>query len=217
MSKIGFAKLAMVVALSVVSMWAGFQLSSMLDGQKQATPIIEGTVLNPPRQLIDFKLIDQRRHEFGLQQLKGKWSLVFVGYTHCPDVCPNALAVMKQAYMDMTILDMELPQVVFVSVDPERDEPEILGDYVYYFEPSFVGVTGTKKELDNLTKQLSTVYLKAAGGSGDITKEDYLFDHSASILLINPEAQLQAVFSAPQNKLGIVDGMQKIMDFYKAE
>lgn len=213
MKKNTILKLLMVIVLSTVSMWAGFQLSSMLEKGSQA-PIIEGTVLNPPRELTTFKLIDQRRHEFELEQFKGKWSLVFFGYTNCPDVCPNTLSVLKQAYIDMTALQMELPQVVFVSVDPVRDEPEILGDYVYYFDPSFVGVTGKKDQLDNIAKQLSSVYLKAAGSSGDINKDDYLFDHSASILVINPKAQLQAVFSAPHHKLGIVDGMQQVMNFY---
>ncbi|MDH5516326.1 MAG: SCO family protein [Gammaproteobacteria bacterium] len=214
MNKNTLIKMAMIVVLSTASMWAGFKLSQLLDRESGAVPIIEGTILNPPRQISKFELMDQRRHEFGPDQLAGKWSLIFIGYTNCPDVCPNTLSVLKQAYIDMTVLKMELPQVVFVSIDPQRDDAEILGDYVYYFDPSFVAVTGKKAELDNLSKQLSSVYLKAAGASGDIKKDDYLFDHSASVLVINPKAQLQAVFTAPHNKLGIVDGMQKIMAFY---
>jgi len=216
MNKITLFKISMVLVLSVVSMWAGFKLSSMLD-EKNQVPVIEGTVLNPPRALTPFKLIDQRRHDFRLEQFNGKWSLVFFGYTNCPDVCPNTLGVLKQAYIDMQALKMKLPQVVFVSVDPARDEPELLSDYVYYFDPSFVGVTGKKDQLDNLAKQLSAVYLKAAGASGDIKKDDYLYDHSAAILLINPKAEFQAVFTAPHNKLGLVDGLQKTMKFYQAQ
>ena len=216
MNKITLFKISMVLVLSVVSMWAGFKLSSMLD-EKNQVPVIEGTVLNPPRALTPFKLIDQRRHDFRLEQFNGKWSLVFFGYTNCPDVCPNTLGVLKQAYIDMQALKMKLPQVVFVSVDPVRDEPELLSDYVYYFDPSFVGVTGKKDQLDNLAKQLSAVYLKAAGASGDIKKDDYLYDHSAAILLINPKAEFQAVFTAPHNKLGLVDGLQKTMKFYQAQ
>lgn len=216
MNKITLFKIGMVLVLSVISMWAGFKLSSMLE-EKNQVPIIEGTVLNPPRSLTSFKLIDQRRHDFGLDQFKGKWSLVFFGYTNCPDVCPNTLGVLKQAYIDMQALKMELPQVVFVSVDPARDEPELLSDYVYYFDPSFVGVTGKKDQIDNLAKQLSAVYLKAAGASGDMKKDDYLYDHSAAILLVNPKAEFQAVFTAPHNKLGLVDGLQKTMKFYQAQ
>ena len=204
----------MIIVLSTGSMWAGYELSQLMSQGKTEVPVIEGTILHPARQLTSFDLMDQRRHEFGVDQLKGKWSLIFIGYTNCPDVCPNTLSVLKQSYIDMGVLKMNLPQVVFVSIDPQRDEAEILGDYVYYFDPSFVGVTGKKAELDNLSKQLSSVYLKAAGSSGDINKDDYLFDHSASILVINPQAQMQAVFTAPHNKLGIVDGMQKIMGFY---
>jgi len=206
-------KIVLVLSLSAVSMWAGFKLSSVME-QGGQVPIIEGTVLEPPRALTDFKLMDERRHEFGLQQLKNKWSLVFIGYTNCPDVCPNTMSIMKQAYIDMAALKMELPQVIFLSIDPKRDEAELLGDYVDYFDPAFVGLTGKKSEIDNLVKQLSSVYLKAAGSSGDITKEDYLYDHSASLLLINPAAQLQAVFTAPHHKLGLVDGLQKITNFY---
>lgn len=207
----------MVLLLSIFSMWAGFKLSSVIDQDKNITPIIEGTVLHPARQLSQFQLMDQRRHDFGLPQLTAKWSLIFIGYTNCPDVCPNTLSVLKQAYIDMGVIKMELPQVVFVSIDPQRDDAEILGDYVYYFDPSFVAITGKKAELDNLSKQLSSVYLKAAGASGDLTKDDYLYDHSAAILVVNPKAQLQAVFTAPHNKLGIVDGMQKIIAFYNKQ
>lgn len=214
MKKNTVIKVMMVLVLSTVSMWAGFKLSALLDKGEAQAPVIEGTILVPARALTPFALIDQKRHEFELEQLKNKWSLVFIGYTNCPDVCPNTLGVLQQAYRDMKLLKMELPQVTFVSVDPVRDEPEILGDYVYYFDPSFVGVTGKKEQLDNLVRQLSSVYMKAAGASGDITKDDYMYDHSASILVINPDAQLQAVFTAPHNKLSIVDGMQKIMQFY---
>jgi len=206
-------KIVLVLSLSAVSMWAGFKLSSVME-QGAQVPIIEGTVLEPPRALTNFTLMDERRHEFGLQQLKDKWSLVFIGYTNCPDVCPNTMGIMKQAYIDMAALKMQLPQVIFLSIDPVRDEAELLGDYVDYFDPSFVGLTGKKPEIDNLVKQLSSVYLKAAGSSGDIKKDDYLYDHSASLLLINPKAQLQAVFTAPHNKLGLVDGLQKITNFY---
>lgn len=214
MNKTTSIKILMVVTLSVFSMWAGFQLSRVLESDSDKPPIIEGTILNPARVLTDFKLIDQRRHDFGLEQFKNKWSLIFIGYTNCPDVCPNTLGILKQAYIDMQVLKMELPKVTFISIDPARDEPEILGDYVYYFDPSFIGVTGKKDQLDNIVRQLSSVYLKAAGSSGDINKDDYLYDHSASILVVNPEAQLQAVFTSPHNKLGIVDGLQKIMEFY---
>jgi len=206
-------KIGLVLSLSAVSMWAGFKLSSVME-QGEQVPIIEGTVLEPPRALTNFELMDERRHEFGLQQLKNKWSIIFVGYTNCPDVCPNTMGILKQAYIDMGALKMQLPQVIFLSVDPARDEAELLGDYVDYFDPAFVGLTGKKPEIDNLVKQLSSVYLKAAGSSGDINKDDYLYDHSASLLLINPEAQLQAVFTAPHNKLGLVDGLQKIIKFY---
>jgi len=216
MNKITLFKISMVLVLSTISMWAGFKLSSVLE-EKNQVPIIEGTVLNPPRALTPFKLIDQRRHDFRLEQFKGKWSLLFFGYTNCPDVCPNTLGILKQAYIDMQALKMELPQVVFVSVDPARDEPELLSDYVYYFDPSFVGITGKKDQIDNLAKQLSAVYLKAAGASGDIKKDDYLYDHSAAILLVNPKAEFQAVFTAPHNKLGLVDGLQKTMKFYQAQ
>ena len=206
-------KIALVLLLSGLSMWAGFQLSHVMEKGTQV-PIIEGTVLEPARALTKFELIDEKRHDFGLEQFKNKWSLVFIGYTNCPDVCPNTMGIVKQAYIDMEVLKMELPQVIFLSVDPERDEAELLGDYVDYFDPRFIGLTGKKSEIDNLVKQLSSVYLKAAGSSGDIMKNDYLFDHSASLLLINPKAQLQAVFTAPHNKLGLVDGMQKITEFY---
>lgn len=214
MKKDTLIKVLMISVLLTVSMWVGFKLSSVLDSGVKQAPLIEGTILVPARALTAFNLIDQRQQDFGLEQFKNKWSLIFIGYTHCPDVCPNTLSILKQATIDMSVLKMQLPQVTFLSIDPARDEAEILSDYLNYFDPSFVGITGKKDQLDNLVKQLSSVYFKAAGSSGDIKNDDYLYDHSASILVINPKAEFQAVFTAPHNKLGIVDGMQKIMSFY---
>jgi cytochrome oxidase Cu insertion factor (SCO1/SenC/PrrC family) len=139
-------------------------------------------------------LTQQGLTPFDLDDLRGKWSFLFFGYTHCPDVCPTTLTELAQAYS----LLMEQPgiltdtQFVFVSVDPERDSPETLADYVGYFNADFVGATGTALELEKLTGQVGIKYKK-----GDKTETGYIMNHSSAVLLIDPQARYYARFSAP--------------------
>ncbi len=160
-----------------------------------AVPDINATILDPPKSIEAFKLIDHRGEPFVLDSLRGKWSFVFFGYTHCPDVCPTTLHTLSE--MDRILAERSPQrhdvQIVFVSVDPERDSAEQLAGYVPYFNRSFIGVTGAPEEIDRLTRQLGILHLKVDRGEG----KGYLVDHSASILLFDPSARLRGVFSAP--------------------
>lgn len=161
--------------------------------RQAAVPLLErATLLTSPQALPEFKLQDQEGAPFTNERLKGRWTLAFFGYTHCPDVCPLTLRVFKGLYERLGETGYrEDTQVLFVSVDPERDRPEQLKRYVQYFDPSFLGVTGSPQELSKLTQALG-IYYELRG-----TGKDYLVDHSAAVVLIDPEGRRHAVFSPP--------------------
>jgi protein SCO1/2 len=198
---------ALIAALSVM---AGYSLWRVTSGSPPALQTL--IVLPEPRDIPEFSLTDQNGAPFELEQLRGAWSLLFFGFTHCPDVCPNTLYELKN--MRATILedDRELAdriQVVLVSVDPERDSPEKLREYVAYFDPSFLGVTGPDEEMLPLTRKLGIAYRIDEHEAGE---KVYNVDHSASILLIDPNGRLYGVFPAPHEAAVLAEDLRAILD-----
>lgn len=144
-----------------------------------------------PRIFEDFQLTDHRGRAFSLANLKGKWTLIFFGFTHCPDICPTTLSSMNDL---IKTLDEDIranTQVVLVSVDPARDTVEKLAEYVPYFNPDFIGLTGEFLDIKRLAGQLNIAFAKVSLG------EDYTVDHSASVVLINPRGHYHGFFKPP--------------------
>jgi len=152
---------------------------------------IAGTAIEPPRPLAAFELIDQHGAPFTRSNLKGRWSLLFAGFSHCPDVCPDTLVRLKVLDGNLRAAGGEL-QTVFLSLDPERDTPARLAEYLAFFSTDFVGITGDRAEIDKLTDTLGLAYVKVPGGRGH-----YTVDHSTALVLIDPEARAAAYFRAP--------------------
>jgi protein SCO1 len=135
-----------------------------------------------------------------LDRLKGGWSLVFFGYTHCPDVCPTSLGFLAEVFdlLKGDPIDLEGVQGIFVSVDPKRDTPAILKDYVPYFHDKFTGVTGTTQAIDGLAKQMWAQYEI----SDKVDEEgNYGVEHTAAFFVIDPKGRLYGVFSAEFQKI----------------
>jgi len=180
----------------------------------QPPQLKQGTLLPSAKLIADFQLTDHNGKPFTRENLKGKWSFAFFGYTHCPDVCPTTLSmlaqVMKKLGKDST-LDT-LPQVIFVSVDPERDTPELLAKFTPYFNPDFIGVTGDPQQLLLLTRQLGIMYGKTPGDNAD----NYLVDHSASIILFDPDGNFLALFGAPHDPDLIAQEFVAVKNYYEA-
>lgn len=178
----------------------------------QPAQLAGGTLLPSPLELSPFTLIDHNNKPFTQDSLRGQWNFVFFGYTHCPDVCPNALGMLKRVQgLLETAGETPLPRVLFVSVDPARDDPETLASYISYFHPSFTGLSGEDEELMRLTRQLGILYGRAPGGSD----EDYLVDHSAAIILLNPEGHFQAVFGMPHDPEKIAADFIAVRNWYE--
>ena len=199
-----------LLIIAIISLTAGFSVSWMVFDSK---PIILKAGLwfgDQATILPEFQLLDHNNQILGKPELTGKWSLMFIGYTNCPDVCPasmQALSDMMQAIEDEDV--RRALQVIFVSVDPDRDSAEILKNYVQYFNSEFIGATASLTDLDRLTKVLGIMH------SRDKTSEDqvvYGVSHSSSILLINPKAEFAGLFSAPHDSLAMANDLGKIID-----
>jgi protein SCO1/2 len=146
-----------------------------------------------PRVIKPFTLIDHHNQPFTNERLKGQWTIVFFGFTFCPDVCPTTLAMLKNALAlieDKNVL--ENTQVILVTVDPARDTPEQLKLYVPYFQQDFIGVTGEFLKIHSFATNLAAPFQKVPGGG-----ENYSVDHSASIFIINPYGDYQGFLKSP--------------------
>ena len=152
------------------------------------------TVLIKPIKLDEFLLTADDDSVFSNQSLKDNWSLLFFGYTHCPDVCPLTLHQLAQANKELADKLDSTPDIIMVSVDPDRDTSEILQKYVRSFGENVSGVTGKNEELDKLTSQLGIFY-----NANKHEGENYSVNHSAAVILINKNAEFHAVFSAPHS------------------
>lgn len=156
---------------------------------------IQATVMETPRLLSDFSLLDQNGQPYSKANLAGSWTFLFFGFTHCPDVCPTALFNLKSTLGELEKTNSKPPKVVLVSVDPERDTAEHLKGYVEFFDPSFTGLTGEMDQLKVLTKSVGVGFTKVPGRSGK--ENDYQVDHSAYVLLLDPNGNLKAYLSPP--------------------
>lgn len=190
---------------------AYLNLTSIQPSNQKTIPKDLLAVLRPIATSIQpFTLIDQNKKPFSKEDLKDKWSFVFFGYTYCPDVCPTTLHILKKINNDLKRMSKTSSdiQVVFVSVDPERDTPEILKKYTAYFNKDFIAVSGQPDNILKFSKQFAAAYIKEpAKKSGD-----YLVSHTSSIFLVNPQMKIVASFSPPHYTDTITEQYLKIHD-----
>ena len=199
----------LIIMVALLAMAAGFWLASELTAPDHGGIQFKGTVLKPPRQLAVPELTKHDGSAFTNEDLKDQWTLMFFGYTHCPDICPMTMNVLSEARKKA---GDDFPQVIFVTVDPERDNVELVGEYVTYFDPAFVGVSGDAEMIKAMALQASVVFMKTPGASG--SKTEYLVDHSSSVLLINPQGQLAALLMAPHTPGTINNAIEEIQAVY---
>lgn len=203
--------LLLVIAVSITA-FVGWRI-----GNEPAAPPpqeIEDYLFWQANDLTDFKLVGAGNKTFGLNDLKGKWSFIFFGYTHCPDVCPVTLGTMGKAFriLEQTPAVYQEIQGVFISVDPKRDTPETLKEYVAYFNNKFTGVTGDTAQLDAFARQMSALYTIHAK---DAQKSDtYLVSHNSTIFLVDPKGRLFGKFPPPHTPQELAEAFMKIRTFY---
>ncbi|ARD20535.1 electron transporter SenC [Shewanella japonica] len=189
-----------ILLLAVIMLGLGVAVAALFPRQSANTALMtqvpdlalqSSYLFDNPRPLAPFTLHDQLGNEFGNQQLLGKWSLLFVGFTSCPDVCPTTLNKLNAAYAELQSVSEDI-QVVFVSVDPDRDTQTKRLDYINFFNRDFKAVTADHTQLFPFTRDLGFAYAMVGDGA------DYQVDHSASYVLVSPKGEKFAVFKPKQ-------------------
>lgn len=204
---LSFAILLLVLLLAVVLFWPTPRQANrpILDIPEVLRPLL----LPEARPLDAFTLQDHNGAPLTLEQLRGGWSLIFFGYTHCPDICPTTLGTLKGMAQQLGAQHAADTRIIFVSVDPKRDTLPHLREYISYFGPDFTAATGEAREIDNLTHQLGAMYMF----DGDTTGNDYIVNHSASVALINPQGEWVARFNPPHTIAKFSSDYQQLRDF----
>lgn len=152
-----------------------------------------------------FSLVDQNSKPFTEKDLKGKYSLIYFGYTYCPDVCPTELQVMTGALEQLGDLAKQI-QPVFISIDPARDTPAVMKEYVSNFYPGMIGLTGTPAQIAAVAKEYRVYYAKAAEKGA--SKDDYTMDHSSIIYLMDPDGKFIKHFSYGTDATKLANGIK---------
>lgn len=160
--------------------------------------------LDSPKAVADFALVDQHGQSFDADSLRGHWSVLFLGFTHCPDICPTTLGLLASVQKQLPASDRQ-PEFVFVSADPERDTPARLGEYVGLFNPEWTALSGPLEQLDRLVESLSLAYVRVPVGGGD-----YTIDHSTALVLIDSEARMVGFYPAPLQPAELVADLENL-------
>ena len=175
----------------------------------------EGILWPSPPKLNEFFLIDQDNLPFTLDDLKGRWSIMFFGFANCPDICPSTLMEISKAEKKLR----EIPefgnsgQLIFISVDPKRNTPTILKTYVSHFSSRLQAASGSQEELQILAKSVGAIFLTV---DSDSNNNSYSVDHSAGIFFVSPDATLFSVLTQPIVDTIILDRMNNVLKAYQA-
>lgn len=167
-----------------------------------------GMIVTPSRALPDFSLIDEQGRPFGTVNLRGRWSLLFFGYTNCPDFCPTTLTTLAAMNKELRAAKAQVvPRVIFVSVDAKRDTPEQLAKYVPYFDPQFIGLTAADQpSIEAMAKKLGVAVILTPAADGS-----YTVDHSGAIFVLNPDGRLAAILTGPFSVAALQRDFQRIV------
>lgn len=202
--------IVILVLIALAALGAGFGSYLALQESREAN-VPDGLLWPNPKPFPEVTLYDHNGEPFTRTNLKGQWSLLFFGFTHCPDICPQTLSTLDRLEQRLRERGMDANQLrtVFISVDPKRDKPKRLNEYVTYFNEDFIGVSGQPEALDKLTRALGAVYqIEKPDAEGD-----YLVDHSASVFLLDPQARLVAIFTTPHEPAAMADRFMAFRDF----
>ena len=188
-----------VVLAALVAIVLGLTVHKVLgskgDGLDKAALLDAGIILLPQsRELPELTLTNVDGQPQALSSLKGKWTLVFFGYTFCPDICPTTLAQLRQLNGLLPAETRSQLQILMVSLDPHRDTPEKLKQYLGFFDPAYLGLTGPLADIQKLANAVSIPFIP-----GDTSKENYTVDHSGNLVLLGPDGRQRGFIRAPLN------------------
>ena len=198
MNKVSLKFSITITAVALAAVLGGVCLAALDRGNDSRATLLPDRVMTlfpDPKPLTAFSLTDHQDRAFDLSRLKGKWSFLFFGFTHCPDICPTTLAVLalaRESIVKSTVSAKDI-QFVFISVDPNRDTAAKLRQYVDHFDSTFLGVTGDNAQIGNLAGQLGAEY-RVAFTPG---MENYPVYHTTTVFLVDPRARYHGMFTPP--------------------
>ena len=199
----------LIIILAVVAAAVGALVyQTQISNQQPEHALLYST----PRTLTNFELTDHNNQAFGNEQLIGKWTIFFFGYTSCPDICPVTLQEINYIYPELKTLTNDNIQIAFVSADPNRDTVEKLNGYIRYFNEEFVALRGGHDKLFPFARNLGLMYAI----TDDTTQDYYMVNHSASLVMTNPKGQIQAIFKPIQQdpaQIPSIDSEKLLADF----
>ncbi len=190
-----------ITAVFALGLLAGRQFWTDAQPGTQRPQLAVATLMPQGRALPNFSLTASNGGRLGQADLSGNWTVVFMGFTNCGHICPTTLFTVQQAVSQLN----QRPQVLFVSVDPNRDTPEIINKYLAGFDPDFLGATGSKAELDKLAAGLGAPYL--------VSQENglYTVDHSGALFLLDPQGRYRGTLTPPHDAKLIAEDLRKIL------
>lgn len=192
----------------IVAFVAGLLLARLLAPKPAAPPQTErATLLSTPKALPRLSLVDQDGQSLPADFFVGHWTVVFFGFTQCPDICPTTLATLAQANRLLADLpSAQRPRVLLVSVDPERDPPDRLAAYVRFFDPAFLGATGSLEATAAAAAAFGVPYAKVSTPEGG-----YTMDHGSGLFVVGPNGDMVAYLSGPHDAATIARDYRKIV------
>lgn len=201
---------ATIIILATLAQFAFLKYGKPNDSIRYMDDGISATILYDATPVTSFVLSNHKSETFSQDNLIGKWSFLSFGYTHCPDICPTTLKTLD--HIDKILHKMDnaiLPQTIFITLDPERDDVATLSEYIPWFNKDFIGLTGTAEQIEVLTKNLGIMNQKRQDQN---VEGDYQIDHTVVIMLIDPKGRLRALSSAPHDAQTIADDFIKITE-----
>ena len=207
MTRIHKTVLFLVAAIALV---LGLTVSKVLNAPQQADPLAladAGIILLPQsRALPALSLTDENGAAQALDQLKGHWTLLFFGYTFCPDICPTTLAELRQVQQQLPPEALARLRVTMVSIDPARDTPAQLKQYLGYYKAGYTGLTGELADIQALASAVSIPFIP-----GDTSQEHYTVDHSGNLALIGPDGRQRGFIRAPLNPAKLAAQLPQVL------
>ena len=199
--------------LAIVAFAAGLILARALMPARVAGAHTErATVLPAPRPLPALALTSRDGGQVGAEFFRGAWTIVFFGFTSCPDVCPTTLATLAQTVRQLSDLPVaQRPRVLLISVDPERDDPERLAAYVRFFDPSFLGATGDARAVADAAAAFGVAF-----GKVTLPEGGYTMDHGSGLFIVGPSGGIVAYSSAPHEAAVLARDYRKVVSYVEA-
>ncbi len=202
-----------LLAIMASSLLAGIWLSQQQSGETtwgSAPPEVQAVMWPEPLPLDDFALETQHGEPFGPESLRGQWSFMFFGYLQCPDVCPNSLYAMREMrqFLEEHGSEEAEHQYIFVSVDPDNDTPELMREYLSWYDPDFIGLHGEGGQVEKLARAMAVKYQEFVDDNGYRS-----IDHTSSLMIIDPSGRAVGALPPPLQPQRMAEQFQRLRRF----